>query len=252
MRASVIRIASALPLFSAFLCIASCASSGREAEPAPPPEEAAAEAPYIPPHELIQAEPEIAEAGGLEAAEEEAPAPEEPPAPEEGPPVPEGEPEPDPLEEGGEGELPDPEDENEVVAVVDSVAITRQEFRQTRSEVEVVVEDLNKITRARDYSRWLSYLDPSYRETLSDRGYLAQISASLPQALRDRRVRLNTLRDYFDYVFVPSRQNVRVDDIQYITPSRVYVIMNLAGNRRAAVYILERGGDGSWRLADKD
>ena len=140
---------------------------------------------------------------------------------------------------------------DDVVAVVDDVVITREEHLQTKSEVEAVVDELNEITRNKNYSRWLTYLDGDYRETLSDRDFLAQISNSLPRALRERHVRLATLKDYFDYVFVPSRQNVRVDDIQYITPTRVYVIMDLANGGRAAVYILEKGDDSKWRLAYK-
>ena len=64
--------------------------------------------------------------------------------------------------------------------------------------------------------------------------------------------RKKALEDYFDYVFVPSRQNIRVDDIQFITPSRVYVIMEMAQAQRAAVHILEKNGNGSWKLVGKD
>lgn len=144
------------------------------------------------------------------------------------------------------------DDGDEVVAMVDSVAITKEAFNQTKSEIEIVVEDLNAITREKDYARWLTYLDPEYRKMLSSRSWLAGVSRSLPRALQERHVRLYTLEDYFDYVFVPSRQNIRVDDIQFITPSRVYVIMEMAQAQRAAVYILEKNGNGSWKLVGKD
>lgn len=217
---------SFLPLSLLIASLASCASAGQGASIAEQPaqedfDEAEKEEIFAPFEILLPEEPSAFDENDLETQEEEASA--------------------EVLEDG-----------NEIVAIVDSVVITRQDFRQTKSEVEAVVEDLNQITKERDYSRWLDYLDPAYRRTLSDRNYLEQISNSLPQALRDRRVRLTTLKDYFDYVFVPSRQNIRVDDIQFITPSRVYVIMDLSRDQRAAVYILERGSGGNWKLVDRN
>lgn len=143
-------------------------------------------------------------------------------------------------------------DDNEVVVTVDSVGITKHEFEKTKSEIEVVVEDLNKITETQNYDAWLAYLDPDYRKTLTDRAYLDRVSKSLPRALQERKIRLLTLEDYFKYVFVPSRQNIRVDDIQFITPTRVYVIMEISHGQTAAVYILEKNQNGEWKLVDKN
>lgn len=155
-------------------------------------------------------------------------------------------------------EQPSPEeqsiedDENTVVVTVDSVEITMHEFKQTKSEIEIVVDDLNKITKDRNYSKWLTYLDPEYRKTLSSKNYLDRVSKSLPMALQERNIRLTSLEDYFKYVFVPSRQNIRVDDIRFITPTRVYVIMEISRGQRAAVYILEKRSDGEWKLVGKN
>ncbi len=217
---------SFLPLSLLIACLASCVSAGQGASVAEQPaqedfDEAKKEEIFAPFEIILSEEPSALDESDLEPQAEEASA--------------------EVLE-----------DENEIVAIVDSVVITMQDFRQTKSEIEAVVEDLNQITKERDYSRWLDYLDPAYRKTLSDRSYLEQISNSLPQALKDRRVRLTTLKDYFDYVFVPSRQNIRVDDIQFITPSRVYVIMDLSRDQRAAVYILEKESGSNWKLVDRN
>ncbi len=158
-----------------------------------------------------------------------------------------------PQEETVQQEPENPEDdENAVVAKVGSVEITRHEFKQTKSEIEIVVDDLNKITKERNYSKWLTYLDPEYRKTLSGKAYLDRVSKSLPMALQEKNIRLSSLEDYFRYVFVPSRQNIRVDDIQFITPTRVYVIMEISRGQRAAVYILEKSAGGEWRLVGKN
>jgi len=52
-------------------------------------------------------------------------------------------------------------------------------------------------------------------------------------------------------VFVPSRQNMRVDDIQFVSPTRVYVIMEIAPSSPAAIYILEKTPSG-WKLVPKN
>ena len=247
---------SALLLLFALFCVAgclSCVSKDGDAAGSPPPaEEAVAEPPVLAPREAL---PEDKAAKPVEKPQEKKadPPPAAKPVENPAPAIEEAvveKPEPPAAEEPAAPAV-DEEDGNEVVVVVNDVAITRQEFIQTKSEVEDVVEELNKITREKNYTQWLTYLDGEYRSAVSDKAYLAQISNSLPKALRDRRVRLNSLRDYFEYVFVPSRQNIRVDDIQYITPTRVYVIMDMTEGTRAAVYILEKGDDGSWKLVNK-
>ena len=66
------------------------------------------------------------------------------------------------------------------------------------------------------------------------------------EALPVKGIKLKSLKDYFTYVFVPSRQNVRVDDIKFVSPTRVDVIMKQA-NVSLLVYGLENIS-GSWKL----
>lgn len=140
-----------------------------------------------------------------------------------------------------------PGDENTVVAQFENVTITKQTFKQTKSEIETVVDDLNKITYTKDYGRWLTYLSDEYRANLSDPEVLKKVSASLPT----KGIKIKDLKGYFTYVFVPSRQNMRVDDIQFVSPTRVYVIMELTKDNPAAIYILEKM-NGGWKLVPKN
>ncbi len=137
--------------------------------------------------------------------------------------------------------------DDDVVVRFDTVAITKKAYINTKSEIELVVDELNKITLDRDYSRWLTYTSDEYRSVFSNREVLDQVSASLPT----KGIRLRSLQDYFNYVFVPSRQNMRVDDIQFVTPTRVYVIMEIAPSQPAAIYILEKTPEG-WKLVPKN
>ncbi|HNY20812.1 MAG TPA: hypothetical protein PKO22_01550 [Treponemataceae bacterium] len=134
-----------------------------------------------------------------------------------------------------------------VIAQFDTVKITKKTYESTKSELQLVVEDLNRITYARDYQRWLTYLSDAYVKTLSDPANLEKVSASLPT----KGIKLKSLKDYFTYVFVPSRQNMRVDDIQFVSPTLVYVIMELSPKNPAAIYILEKTTAG-WKLAPKN
>jgi len=137
--------------------------------------------------------------------------------------------------------------DDDVVVQFATVAITKEAFIHTKSEIEIVVDELNKITYDHDYTRWLEYTSQEYRDEFSNREVLDQVSASLPT----KGVRLRSLQDYFRYVFVPSRQNMRVDDIQFVTPTRVYVIMEINPSSPAAIYILEKTEAG-WKLVPKN
>lgn len=138
-------------------------------------------------------------------------------------------------------------DDNAIVAQFDTVKITRQTVKIAKSEIQLVVEDLNKITYTRDYSRWLTYLSAEYKAEFSNPATLETVSANLPT----KGVKLGSLKDYFTYVFVPSRQNMRVDDIKFVSPTRVYVIMEIAPKSPAAIYILEKTGT-EWKLVPKN
>jgi len=138
-------------------------------------------------------------------------------------------------------------DEDTIVAQFDTVTITKQTFKVIKTEIQVVVEDLNKVTFSKDYDRWQTYLSEEYRQNFSDPLTLEKVSASLPV----KGIQLKTLKDYFTYVFVPSRQNMRVDDIQFVSPTRVYVIMEITPKSPAAIYILEKTG-GGWKLVLKN
>jgi len=142
---------------------------------------------------------------------------------------------------------PDTSELDTIVIKFDTVAITKLTFENTKTEMQLVVEELNKITLERNYNKWLTWLSDEYKQTYSDPAMLEKVSASLPT----KGIKLKTLQDYFEYVFVPSRQNMRVDDIQFVSPTRVYVIMEITPKSPAAIYILEKTTNG-WKLVLKN
>ena len=134
------------------------------------------------------------------------------------------------------------EKKQEVIAEFEGVTITKETYDQTKTEMEKIVENLNRITASKDYSQWLKLLSEEYKQQYSQALTLQKVSEALPV----KGIKLKSLRDYFTYVFVPSRQNVRVDDIKFVSPTRVDVIMKQA-NVSLLVYGLENI-DGTWKL----
>lgn len=140
-------------------------------------------------------------------------------------------------------EVPKQADE-EVVAQFEGVSITKKEKEIAKSEIEEVVKKLNEITAKKDYGRWRYWLSTEYKKEFSKPEVLKKISEELPANLRGKQ--LKTIEDYFYYVFVPSRQNGRVDDIEYLTPTKVRV-WKIEPTRKLIFYNLEKIDD-RWLL----
>ena len=149
------------------------------------------------------------------------------------------EPLPPPVEEK-EPEKPNVEKEkdNEVIAEFGDVKITKKDYHDTMDEIKKIVDGLNKTTATSDYNTWLTYLSESYKAEYSKKSTLK----STVDNLKKKKVvglKLETLNDYFKYVFVAARQNIRVDDIEFLSPVRVNVLMITKG-KKLLVYDLEK------------
>ena len=121
---------------------------------------------------------------------------------------------------------------------------TRELYDKTFGEVEDVVESLNRIIAADDYTRWLTYLTPEYISVTGDPAFLAEASKS--PVLLAKGTKLNTLRDYFDAVVVRSRTKVRLDSLSFIDEQHVKALTKM-GNSVVILYYLVRDDD-SWKV----
>ena len=140
-------------------------------------------------------------------------------------------------------EAPKSADE-EVVAQFEGVSITKKDKEIAKSEIEEVVKKLNDITAKKDYGRWRYWLSKDYIKEFSKPEVLKKTSEGLPSNLKGKQ--LKNIEDYFYYVFVPSRQNGRVDDIEYLTPTKVQVLM-MTSTQKLIFYNLEKIDD-RWLL----
>jgi hypothetical protein len=126
-------------------------------------------------------------------------------------------------------------------------ALVSVELKQTTfTDISGLIETLNTIIRGKDYEAWTSYLTADYSGHYSDPAVLAEMSQE--PALKRYNVVLRSMRDYFTYVVYPSRQNMRLDDIEFIDENRVRAITINSKEERLVLYNLEKIGD-TWKIA---
>ncbi|MCL2793228.1 MAG: hypothetical protein FWD87_09065 [Spirochaetaceae bacterium] len=100
-------------------------------------------------------------------------------------------------------------------------------FQQTFFDIQSFISTLNKIISDSNYDEWIKHLTQNYINFYSNPATLRQISQA--PALRRNNIQLNTLRDYFIYVVVPSRSNVRLDSISIIDDNNIRAYMVIDG-----------------------
>jgi hypothetical protein len=129
--------------------------------------------------------------------------------------------------------------------VFDPLSISQEVFDSTKVDIKKFIEDLNRIISSRNYDAWVSHLGSEYFSRISSRQYLDQVSAQ--PSLKSRSIRLNTAKDYFTQVVVPSRANARVDDIEFLTQTRVKALTIAPNGERLRLYELENSQN-TWKI----
>lgn len=131
-------------------------------------------------------------------------------------------------------------------APFDPSAVSVELKQATFFNVKALIQSLNSIIQAKDYAAWAAVLTKEYAEYYSSSDTLARMSDA--PVLKRQGIVLNSLQDYFIHVVYPSRQNDRVDDIEFIETNRIRaIIINLKGER-LVLYNLEKIGD-TWKIA---
>ena len=127
-------------------------------------------------------------------------------------------------------------DPTKVSAEVKTAAIT---------DIRALIENLNKIIQRQDYESWRANLTEEYVAQYSDPALLAQYSEY--PILKRQGIKLTSLKDYFIYLVYPSRQNDRVDDVEFVSENLVKAITVSPKGSRDILYILEKHGD-TWKI----
>ncbi len=149
-----------------------------------------------------------------------------------------------------EPEEPEPEEQEpeDAMAAEDDaeepIEVSEEVYEQTFDEIEATIEELNAVIGARDFDGWKTYLTEAYVEEYSDSERLAEIS-EMP-ILQRNDVTLTSLRDYFDWVVVPSRQDARLDDLRFLSENEVDAVMEINGD--SVILYRLRKIDGRWKV----
>lgn len=133
-----------------------------------------------------------------------------------------------------------------VTTPFDPATVSIELKQATFFDVRALIQGLNSIIQAKDYESWSAALTPEYRGYYSSAETLARISDA--PILKRQGIVIRTLQDYFIHVVYPSRQNDRVDDVEFISSDRIRAItINIKGER-LVLYNLEKIGD-TWKIA---
>lgn len=134
--------------------------------------------------------------------------------------------------------------DDDIYIETEEFVISTEMYETTFNEVEAIIEELNEIIADRDFEQWKAYLTDDYLEIHSDPEVLRERSES--PVLRRNNIELNSIRDYFTWVVVPSRANARLDDLDFIGTDKVEAIMRVR-DQGVILYQLKRVND-RWKI----
>lgn len=127
----------------------------------------------------------------------------------------------------------------------DPTKVTAEVKTATFVDVRALIESLNLLIRRQDYNGWLSHLTDEYISYYSDPAVLAKYSEY--PVIKRKGIKLETLKDYFINVVYPSRQNDKVDDIEFVSGNLIKAITVSPKGERNILYMLEKHGD-AWKI----
>ncbi len=142
---------------------------------------------------------------------------------------------------------PEPEPVKEVVVNDETgYEVSKELYDQTFDEMKLLIEKLNGIISDRNYEKWKLYLSEKYIRTYNDKAKLKVISEN-SQILADNNIVLTNLKDYFEWVVVPSRSKASVDEIVFEDENRIKAYMFIK-NKKSILYQLEKSDD-KWLIS---
>lgn len=124
--------------------------------------------------------------------------------------------------------------------------VSREDFEEDKRKILAIIDELADVMKGFNYDDWLKYVEPESVKYWQNARNLASASKMLPVSVRTQLPgqRLRNLRDYFTFVFVPSRQDRNVDEIRYLSTTDVKAVQVTAESDIIFYYF--RKIDGKW------
>jgi hypothetical protein len=133
----------------------------------------------------------------------------------------------------------------------DPSSVTAEEKETTMDEMRLLIAEINRVIRTKDFEGWYSYLAEDFITAITSSAYLAELSESSRQ-LKGQNIVLKTPQDYFTHVVVASRENIRVDesldDIEFLSHNRVKAYTVNTRKQRLRLFEFVKAGD-TWKIA---
>ncbi len=126
-----------------------------------------------------------------------------------------------------------------------SFTLDKETYTKTKQDIARLIKKLNTLIEDRDYNAWLTYLSKGYYDYYSNPEVLKEQSES--PLLKKYNITLRSLKDYFNYVVVGSRKNVRLDEIKAIDANHIKAYMYI-NNTPVIIYELVRINN-QWKIA---
>lgn len=118
--------------------------------------------------------------------------------------------------------------------------ITVDEFNSDKAAILQTIIELDEIMSNFEYDNWRNFIDETSIEYYSNPLHLRKAQKKLP----DKSIQLKGLRDYFKYVFIPSRKMSKVDEIRYISKDYIKAVEVREEDDTTVVYyyFVKKGG----------
>ncbi len=145
-----------------------------------------------------------------------------------------------PLQEVPPKQVPVPQKVAGAVFTLD-----KETYTKTKEDISQLITKLNTLIENKDYDTWLTYLSKDYYDYYSNPEVLKEQSES--PLLKKYKITLRSLKDYFNYVVVGSRKNVRLDEIKAIDADHIKAYMYI-DNTPVIIYELVKINN-QWKIA---
>lgn len=123
----------------------------------------------------------------------------------------------------------------------ESETVSVKEFTDDKATILKIISELSEIMQTRNYTKWLDYIDSESQIYYSNPINLRKAQKKLPI----KNLQLNNLKDYFNYVFIPSRKVSNVDEIRYISKTNIKAV-HVKPDFSTVVYYYFVKKDGKW------
>lgn len=132
----------------------------------------------------------------------------------------------------------------EVIEAESSDTLNEIEIKEAETNISELIQTLNDIIASKDFQNWKKHLSDDYINYYSNPDVLKEKSQS--PLLTKNKIVLRSLEDYFNYVVVGSRQNVKLDEIKALDRDRIKAYMFI-NNKAVIIYELVRIDD-NWKI----